>query len=195
MKGDVLSLNDLKRSSVPWVIELFKAVENASSPNKRVFLSTSLIPLEGFTNFLQELKSHNNMDKVRVLVNLDKNANVDLKAIYSKDLTLTVVKDGAMNAYLSIPVTFKENIHISSTTTKVVNNKTISYLGLSLRDETINPGTEKPQELGMNIKDPQNSSVLRRLKLKYVINYLTKQDWGNFFDYFRFSWRSSKLLI
>lgn len=148
VKGDVLTLKDLKRSSVSWVSELSNALEIASSTNQRVYLTSSLIPLEGFANFTSELKSHPQMDNVRVLINLDKQTNFDLKQLYQKDLVLTVIKDGILNAYLPIPVEFKGDISVSHFSNSVDKNRRINYIGLNLRDETINPATEKVQELG-----------------------------------------------
>lgn len=148
VKGDVLSIKDLKRSSASWVSELHSAIESSSSTHKRVYLLSSVIPLEGFTNFLQELRSQPNMDNLRIFINLDKNPNVNLKNIYKKDLVLSILKDGVNNAYLPIPVEFKENVLLNTSTTAVAKNQTVNYIGLNLRDETVNPATEKTQELG-----------------------------------------------
>ncbi|CAG9765257.1 unnamed protein product [Ceutorhynchus assimilis] len=148
VKGDVLSIKDLKRSSVSWVSELLSAIENASLSHKRVYLTSSVVPLEGFANFVQELKSQPNMDNLRILINLDKKVDVDFKNLYKQDLVLSILKDGVVNGYLPIPVKFKENVLLNASSGSLAKNKTISYIGLNLRDETINPATEKTQELG-----------------------------------------------
>ncbi|XP_066149955.1 fatty acid synthase-like isoform X1 [Euwallacea fornicatus] len=148
-KGDVLSVKDLKRPSLPWVAELTNALDVASTTHKRVYLTSSLIPSEGFVQFVKQLKAQPNMDAVRVFFNLDKRSNVDLVQLYRKDLVLSILKGGVVNAYLQIAVKFKENITLDGFTNNVVEDKTIQYLGVNLRDETINPATEKPQELGL----------------------------------------------
>ncbi|XP_066247499.1 fatty acid synthase-like [Euwallacea similis] len=148
-KGDVLSVKDLKRPSLAWVTELTNAVDVASITHKRIYVTSSLIPSEGFVHFVKELKAQPNMNTVRVFFNLDKQSNVDLLQLYRKDLVLNVLKDGVLNAYLPIAVKFKEDITLNRFTNGVIKDKTIEYIGLNLRDETINPATERPQQLGL----------------------------------------------
>lgn len=88
------------------------------------------------------------MERVRILVTCDKKTNIDLRDLYKKDLVLSIVKDGVLNAYLPIPVKFKDDVLVSVSRNAVAQNTTITHIGLSLRDETLNPATEKPQELG-----------------------------------------------
>lgn len=148
-KCDVLTIKDLKRSSASWVSELYSAVEAASSTNKRVYLTSPVIPVEGYTNFVQELRAQPNMNCLRILINLDKKVNVDLKEVYRQDLVLSIIKDGIYSAYMPIPVKFKEDLFLNTATSNLIKNQNVSYIGLSLRDETINAATEKPQELGL----------------------------------------------
>ncbi|KAL1508883.1 hypothetical protein ABEB36_003705 [Hypothenemus hampei] len=144
IKNDVLTIKDLKRSSLTWVSELIKATE---SSNNIIFLISTVIPLEGFTSFVQELKTQPNMDKVRIIVNLDKNSNINLKDLYKKDLVLSIIKDGTVNVYLPIPVKVRGTAIQNTMHCNIPRNRTINYLGLNLVDVTLNPATEKPVEL------------------------------------------------
>ncbi|KAJ8980787.1 hypothetical protein NQ317_004788 [Molorchus minor] len=147
VKGDTLSVKDLKRSSVSWVSELFSALEAAKLRPSSVFLFSNVIPLEGFTNFVQELRSLPNTQPIRVVFNLDKKSG-DFTHLFKQNVTLTIIKDGVYSSYLPISVKFKENIQNEQFSTTIIKNKTINYIGLNLRDETLNPAIPKRDEVG-----------------------------------------------
>ncbi|XP_060524806.1 fatty acid synthase-like [Cylas formicarius] len=168
VKGDALSIKDLKRSTVSWVNELYASVEAASSQHKRVYLVSSVIPTEGFTNFVEELRSQQNMECVRVLINLDKAKPVDVKQLHKQDLILSVIKDGKDNAYLAIPIKFKDHLAMNNATNNIMKNKFVTHLGINLRDETLNPEFEKPNELGVLDYSGTSSSGQRVMGLAHL---------------------------
>lgn len=154
MKGDTLSLKDLTRGSVSWASELASAVTVAKAKHHSVYLVSYVVPTEGFTNFVQELRAQPNMSPLRVLFVLDKkpvelNLNDPFtKHIFKQDLCLSIIKDGVLNGYISVPISYKENVVQQNMTSNIIKNKTISYIGINLRDETLAPETYKPNELG-----------------------------------------------
>ncbi|KAJ8961709.1 hypothetical protein NQ318_021309 [Aromia moschata] len=147
VKGDTLSIKDLKRSSASWVLQLNSALEAAQSKPTSVFLFSTLTPLEGFSNFVQELRSLPNALPLRVVFNLDKKSG-DFTPLFKQNLTLTIIKDGSYCSYLPVPMNFKENIQNDQFNSNLLKNKTINYIGLNLRDETLNPKIPKKNEVG-----------------------------------------------
>ncbi|CAH0563662.1 unnamed protein product [Brassicogethes aeneus] len=154
VKGDTLSLKDLTRGSVSWVSELNAAVATAKAKHHSVYLVSSVVPTEGFTNFKQELRSLPNMTPLRILFVLDKKPlelNVEdpfIKHIFKQDLCLSIIKDGVLSSYISIPIKYKENVVQQNITSNIIKNKTISHIGINLKDETLNPELYIPNELG-----------------------------------------------
>lgn len=147
VKGDTLSVKDVKRSSASWVSELFSALSEAKAKGKRVFLFSSIVPVEGFNNFIQELRSLPDSQSLRVIFNLDKKTG-DFSPIFKEDLTLTVIKDGVFNTFLSVAVKFKENILQDQITNNIIRNMTVNFISVNLRDETLNPALPKRNEVG-----------------------------------------------
>ncbi|XP_044760998.1 fatty acid synthase-like [Coccinella septempunctata] len=152
VKGETLSTKDFSRGSVTWVNELTAA---ASSNPDGVLLVSTVMPVEGLVNFVQELRSVPNLSKVCCFFNFDKrsdeiNTNDSLyQNIYNYRISLSVLKDNVFGTYLPVPVSFKENILQNlSLTSNVINNKTIQYLSVNPVDETICPPVYKPVQLG-----------------------------------------------
>lgn len=135
-----------------WVNELTAA---ASSNPDGVLLVSTVMPVEGMVNFVQELRSVPNLSKVFCFFNFDKRSseiNVDdqlYQNIYKYGIGLSVLKDHVFGTYLPVPVSFKENVLQNlSLTSNVINNKTIHYLSVNPVDETIAPQVYKPVQLG-----------------------------------------------
>ncbi|KAJ8922067.1 hypothetical protein NQ315_008708 [Exocentrus adspersus] len=147
VKGDTLSVKDLKRSSASWVSDLYSALTEAKSKQKTVFLFSSIVPVEGFSNFVQELRSLPDSKPLRVVFNLDKKTD-GFEPVFKQSLTLTIIKDGTNNAYLPIATKFKDNILQEQITSTIIKNKTINYISVNLKDETINPAKPKRNEVG-----------------------------------------------
>ncbi|KAJ8967373.1 hypothetical protein NQ314_002933 [Rhamnusium bicolor] len=147
VKGDVLSIKDLKRSSVSWVNELYTALKKTKSNQNNVFLFSSIIPIEGFYNFVQELRSLPDTQSLRVFFNMDKKSG-DFIPLFKQDLTLTILKDGIYKSYLPVSIKFKENVDNNQFTSNIIKNKIVHYLGVNLSDETLNPAIPKKNKVG-----------------------------------------------
>ncbi|CAG9823792.1 unnamed protein product [Phaedon cochleariae] len=148
IRGDTLSIKDLKRGSVTWVSELNAAAEEAMQKSQLVYLITSLVPVEGFYNFVQELKSSPNMKCLRIIFNLDKKS-VDFTAIIQRNLVVSILKSGTWYSYLPLSCAFKDNIELNNCAVPgIIENNTISYISVNLRDETLNPARPKRNEVG-----------------------------------------------
>lgn len=147
VKGDTLSTKDLKRSSVAWVSELFLALSEAKVKGKKVFLFSSIVPVEGFNNFVQELRSLPESQSLRIVFNLDKRTG-DFSPIFKQDLTLTIIKNGVFNSFLPVAVKFKESVAQDQSTNNIIKNTTVNFISVNLRDETINPALPKRDEVG-----------------------------------------------
>ncbi|XP_018570431.1 fatty acid synthase-like [Anoplophora glabripennis] len=147
VKGDTLSVKDLKRSSVSWATELFSALSEAKTKQKNVFLISSIVPVEGFNNFVQELRSLPDSQSLRIVFNLDKKTG-DFSPIFKQNLTLTIIKDGIFHAFVPIAVKFKENIVQDQLTNNIIKNTTVNFISVNLKDETINPALPKRNEVG-----------------------------------------------
>ncbi|XP_030762053.1 fatty acid synthase-like [Sitophilus oryzae] len=150
VKDNTLTFKDFKTASAPWVSELYSAIQSALISNKRVFLISSVVPVEGFSNFVRMLRSQPKMDCLRVLFNLDTNLKLDQNKIFRKDLTLTVIKNGIFTSYLPISVKFKENANLPTNTSNLIKDSdtTVAYLALNRSDETLNVINER-EELGI----------------------------------------------
>lgn len=147
VKGDTLSSKDVKRSSIPWVSELYSTAEDAKSKECSIYLITSLIPMEGISNFIQELKSLPNMENLRFIFNLDKKAHT-LDDIQKKNLVANVIKQDKHCTLL--PFSLREDVRsgLELSAKNIINNVTVKYLGVNLKDETINPAIPKENEVG-----------------------------------------------
>lgn len=150
VKGDTLSIKDLSRSSISWVNEL----HSASGKSDNIYLISNLIPTEGFRNFMHEIRSQPQFSNIKLLFNTNKHGASELndpayQLILKQGLSLTVIRDGIIGSYLSVPLTWKEN-PVTSTpfTSNVIKGKEVNYVGINLRDETINVKSIKTNVLG-----------------------------------------------
>lgn len=156
VKGDTLTAKDLNRSSVNWVTELNSAIQSAKDSNQSVFLISTILPTEGYLNFVHELRSVPNMTNLRVLFVPDKKVNeINVKDpiyqnIFQQDLYLTIVKDNSINAYLPIPLPLKDNVSNNfHVTNNIVKNVNVNYIGINVVDETMGvKDSNKKEELG-----------------------------------------------
>nr|XP_023020295.1 fatty acid synthase-like [Leptinotarsa decemlineata] len=148
VKGDTLSAKDLKRSSASWTSELHAALEEAAPTQNKVCLITTLVPVEGFHNFVRELKSLPNTRSLQVIFNLDKKP-FDIKFALQRDLTLKILKAGAWYTYLPFCTQYKNDIELNNTSiSSMIENLNINYLSVNLKDDTLNPATQKRNEVG-----------------------------------------------
>ncbi|KAL3278583.1 hypothetical protein HHI36_016128 [Cryptolaemus montrouzieri] len=152
VKGDTLSIKDFNRGSVAWVNELTSAIN--SSPEGALLVST-ITPVEGMVNFVQELRSVPNMQKVCCLFYLGKKSSeLNLKDaffqdVYKHNVGLSVFKDNTFGTYLPVPIVLKEEVKQNvSLISNVINNKVIQYVSVNPYDETISPEMAKPVKLG-----------------------------------------------
>lgn len=155
VKGDTLSIKDLTRGSVSWVTELESAASTAITKKTSVFLVSSLIPAEGINNFIEELRSDSKFKQVRAVFSLDNRREVNIKdpliqKAFKQDLTVTVIKDGVLGGVLPVPIKLKSDVQNNmNITTNAMQNKTLNYIGINLRDETLLPSNvQKKDELG-----------------------------------------------
>lgn len=147
VKGDTLSIKDLKRSSASWVADVHSAIEAAKVKNNSVFLISTILPLEGINNFVQELRSLPDMQYLRFIFNLDRKSE-NYANIFKQDLAVSIIKGGALSTSLAVSFKFKDDIVLKNIAGAVIQNKTIKYLGVNLKDETINPAIPKKNDIG-----------------------------------------------
>ncbi|KAF7281302.1 hypothetical protein GWI33_004884 [Rhynchophorus ferrugineus] len=141
VKDHIITSQNIQKSPPKWYSELQRTRDSALLSNKRIFLQSRVIPQEGFSNFVKELRSQPNMEDVRFLFNLS-NDNMNLKDIYRKDLPLTIIKDGVHSSFLPIPVKFKNQVSSCYTTSNVIDGVSIKYLGINRDDETYNQSSD-----------------------------------------------------
>ncbi|CAH2007391.1 unnamed protein product [Acanthoscelides obtectus] len=167
VQGDTLSLNDMKRSSCPWATELFTAAKESAQKQHPVFLIANQIPMEGYRNFVQEVKAQPNTEHVKFVFNLDKK-QYDLQQVVKQNMTVSVIKDGVLYAYFPLSLKFKTLVDLKHTSTNVLRNKTIKYLSVNLKDETLNPAKVKKNYVGNIDYSAVTSSGERVMGLAYL---------------------------
>lgn len=146
IKESTVSLRDLQKKSISWVSELLKISEESAKQELPIMLVTSTVPAEGFNYFYERLKALPNMQNVRIFYNLDKNPDKLNEAI-RRDISLLVLKDGQWFSYVPLSINIQKNkIPERPSTTPILDNKMISYLGVNLTDETLN--VEIKSEIG-----------------------------------------------
>nr|CAH7755304.1 unnamed protein product [Callosobruchus chinensis] len=167
VKGDTLSLNDLKRTSCPWVTELYAAAKESAQKQHPVFLVANQVPIEGFRNFIHEVKAQPNTEHVKFIFNMDKK-QYDLQHVVKQNMLVTVIKDGVMHTYFPVSIKFKQLDDVKHSSTNMLRNKTIHYLGVNLKDETLNPAKPKKNYVGNIDYAGVTSSGERVMGLAYL---------------------------
>ncbi|XP_025835289.1 fatty acid synthase-like [Agrilus planipennis] len=151
--GDTLTSKDLVRNNLQWVMQFRNTLENLQ-PKQRLYLVSNVSPYEGIKNFVGDVqKQFQNSELLRFIFLLDKekvtfdDSKSIFKSILKHDLVLTVISDGQIGSYLSIPTELREEAkQIFHASGNVISNKHIRYIGLNLKDESVNP--DKEPELG-----------------------------------------------
>lgn len=105
-----------------------------SALNKRMYLVSSSMPVEGFENFIQAVRTKPNMGHVRFLFDLDKTGG-DYSHIFQKDLVLSILKNGQWLTSVNQSINYKDNVTNRMSSQDSSNNK--QYLSLNLEDETL----------------------------------------------------------
>ncbi|KAB0802399.1 hypothetical protein PPYR_04585 [Photinus pyralis] len=150
-----LSSTDLQRDDQRWVTEFKSALAAKSSENKRVYLTCSVLPFEGISNFVSAVKGLPNMKNARFVFVMDKKMppfsvkEAIYQHVFREDLLLVVAKNGTTYTYVSVPTAFKDDIkNPPPTISNIVENTRIDYLGLNVYDETLFLEGEPKAELG-----------------------------------------------
>lgn len=150
-----LSSNDFSQDGQPWMTELKSALTPDSSEQRRVYLTSTVLPFEGISNFVNAVKVLPNMQNARFAFMLDQkmpplSTNESIyQHVFREDLLLVVAKDGTTNTYIGVPTEFKDDIkNPPPTISNIVENTRIDYLGLNVFDETIFFEGEPKAELG-----------------------------------------------
>ncbi|XP_025837114.1 fatty acid synthase-like isoform X3 [Agrilus planipennis] len=152
--GDTLTSKDLARNNLQWVMQFRNTLENLQ-PKQRLYLVSNVSPYEGINNFVRDVqKQFQNSELLRFIFLLDKekvtfdDSKPMFKSILKHDLVLTVISDGKIGSYLSIPTELREDAaQVLYSTGNVISNNRIRYIGLNLKDESLNP--DKKPELGV----------------------------------------------
>ncbi|KAF2906137.1 hypothetical protein ILUMI_00041, partial [Ignelater luminosus] len=153
IETDALTSTDLLRENLLWVTQLKSAV--ASAKEQRVYLVSTVIPVEGIHNFLRNASILAGMQNVRFVFILDKgfpkfNEKESVyKNIFKNDLTLTVIKDGCIGTYITTPFEFQNDTsNAFQTSRNIIDDARIDYLGINVKDETLTLTSERSLQLG-----------------------------------------------
>ncbi|KAF5305398.1 hypothetical protein FQR65_LT07724 [Abscondita terminalis] len=153
--SNTLAANDLVKDNLPWVSELKTKIKSSSSENKRVYLASSILPFEGIPNFVSSVRSFFNVNNIRFAFTLDKklpefSQNESIyQNVFQKDLLVFVAKDGNIGTYVPIPTVFKKDIKTPPpTTSNIIEDIRIDYIGLNVLDETLVLEGETKADLG-----------------------------------------------
>ncbi|XP_057655807.1 fatty acid synthase-like [Diorhabda carinulata] len=183
VKENTVSFRDVQKKSTPWVSELLRTSEECAKTALPIMLVISTVPAEGFNHFYEKIKASPNMQNIRIFYNLDKNSDKLNEAI-RRDISLVVLKDGQWFSHLPLSVNIQKNkISERPSTTPILDNKTISYLGVNLVDETLNVeskceignidycGVAKNGQrvMGLGYLDTENSKLIVDNKLTWEV--------------------------
>ncbi|XP_017779765.1 PREDICTED: fatty acid synthase-like isoform X2 [Nicrophorus vespilloides] len=142
VKADTLTDKDLNKDSLPWVNDLKNKLGNINV-NDKLCLVSSVMPTEGITNFVHNIRSINEFVNLRFLFVLDKSAPNFSEEFYTRlfrnDNVLTVVKDGTIGTYLATCIDFKGSTEsdLQVTSNVTIGSGNLVYLGINSNDETL----------------------------------------------------------
>ncbi|CAG9841081.1 unnamed protein product [Diabrotica balteata] len=148
IKEPTISLSDLQKKSIVWVAELLKFSKESSKQQIPILLTTSVVPSEGFIDFIEGIRSLPNMEHVRIFYNLDKNPDRVNEAI-KRDISLVILNKNQWWTYMPLNVDNQnEKLIDRQSDAPILENKSISYLGVNLKDETLTPNNNDKNEIG-----------------------------------------------
>ncbi|KAF5286879.1 hypothetical protein FQA39_LY00412 [Lamprigera yunnana] len=150
-----ITFKDMESENIQWVSELKSKVKSTTTESKRVYLVSSILPFEGVPKFVQNVRSFLGVNNIRFAFIFDKtmpeftdNEHI-YKNVFKKDLLVFVAKDDYTGTYISTPTIFKDDIKVPSpTTSNIIDNTRIDYLGINVLDETLNFEVDIKAELG-----------------------------------------------
>ncbi|XP_071051537.1 fatty acid synthase-like [Onthophagus taurus] len=146
IKSDLVSSKDLSKDALNWVMEL-----KEKSISKITYLIVPVLPTEGASNFISELKLKKEFNNVRCVF-LEKNVNFDLNSnqgreIIRKDLSAVFFKNGKIGTYLPLPLDFMDDVkNLEPSSTASIAAKNVHFLGINANDETL---TNEKHEIGL----------------------------------------------
>ncbi|XP_072398837.1 fatty acid synthase-like [Diabrotica undecimpunctata] len=148
IKEPTISLSDLQKKSIVWVAELLKFSNESSKQQIPILLTTSAVPSEGFIDFIEGIRSLPNMEHVRIFYNLDKTPN-RVNEVIKRDISLVILNNNQWWTYMPLNVDNQnEKLIDRQSDAPILENKSISYLGVNLKDETLTPNNNDKNEIG-----------------------------------------------
>lgn len=105
------------------------------------------MPQDGHKTFVETVRRTEDLQGVHFLFIIDGEA-VDLTSIYKKNFIVTIVKNGLI--YTDVPFSFvyRNDAVLNSSGGGTVQNRSIKFIGLNLKDETLNEEISEKSEVG-----------------------------------------------